>query len=169
MARGWGHQKESQPLVRQVSFVPVPAGTRPSGFFWNRCCIPLTSDLKILDVLGCQQHGESCRDLGTLCRVQAQDGAFYFGLLTFVQTTIDYGDLGSWNKCTFYYAMFRYFPQTLIYIDKPMTNKEWNVMFYICLSQGVALLGVWPFWSRYVTVVLDFNTLSLASWKWVYC
>ena len=25
--------KESQPLVGQGSFVPVPAGTRPSGFF----------------------------------------------------------------------------------------------------------------------------------------
>ena len=38
--------KESQPLVGQGSFVPVPAGTRPSGIFWSRCCIPLTSDLK---------------------------------------------------------------------------------------------------------------------------
>ena len=37
----------SQPLVRWGSFVPVPAGTRPSGIFWNRCCVPLTSDPKI--------------------------------------------------------------------------------------------------------------------------
>ena len=26
---------------------------------WNRCCVPLTSDLKILGVLGCLQSGES--------------------------------------------------------------------------------------------------------------
>ena len=36
-------------------------------FFCNRFCIPLTSDLKILGVLGCLQHGESSGDLGTLC------------------------------------------------------------------------------------------------------
>ena len=56
MVLGWSHQKESQPLVRQASFVPVPTGTRLSRFFWNRCCIPLINDLKILGVLGCLRY-----------------------------------------------------------------------------------------------------------------
>jgi hypothetical protein len=63
---------EPQQLVRQVFFVPVPAGTRPSGIFWNRCCIPLTSDPKNLVVLVFAWHGESTGDLGTLCWVGAQ-------------------------------------------------------------------------------------------------
>jgi hypothetical protein len=34
MVRDWCHwPEEPQPLVRQVSFVPVPSGTRPSEFF----------------------------------------------------------------------------------------------------------------------------------------
>ena len=57
--------KESQQLVGRGSFVPVPAGTRPSRILWNRCCVPLTSDLKILGVVGRLQHGESSGDLGT--------------------------------------------------------------------------------------------------------
>jgi hypothetical protein len=66
MAQGWSHQKESQLLVGRVSFVPVPAGTRPSEFFGTDFFIPLTSELEILCVLGYLQRGESCGDLGTL-------------------------------------------------------------------------------------------------------
>jgi hypothetical protein len=75
--RWWGavtDQEKSQPLVGWNSFVPVPDGTRPSGILWNRCCVPLTSDPKILGVLGCLWCGESSGKLGTLCRVHTQDG-----------------------------------------------------------------------------------------------
>ena len=51
--------KEPQLLVGQVSCVPVLAGTSPSQLFWNRCCVPLTSDPKILGVLGHLWGGES--------------------------------------------------------------------------------------------------------------
>ena len=53
----------------QGSFFPVPAGTIPSRILWNRCCFPLTSDLKILDMLGHQWRGESSGVLGTLHQV----------------------------------------------------------------------------------------------------
>ena len=43
---------EPQPLVRRVSFVPVPAGTRPSGVFGTDVVLHFTSDPKILGVLG---------------------------------------------------------------------------------------------------------------------
>ena len=66
---GWSHQKDSQPLVGWVSFVPVPAGTRPSGLFCSRCCVPLPNDLRILGVLGHLRHGESSGNLGTLHQV----------------------------------------------------------------------------------------------------
>jgi hypothetical protein len=38
----------SQPLVRRGSFVSVPSETRPSVILWNRCCIPLTHDPKVI-------------------------------------------------------------------------------------------------------------------------
>ena len=45
------YRKDPQPLVWQVFCVPVPAWPSPFGLFWNRCCILLTSDPKILGVL----------------------------------------------------------------------------------------------------------------------
>ena len=45
----------------------------PPGFFWNKCYVPFTSDLKILGVLRCLQHGESSGDLATLYQGCAQD------------------------------------------------------------------------------------------------
>ena len=65
---------ELQPLVGQVSCVPVPAGTGPSRLFWNRCCILFTSDSKILGVLGRLLCGEYSGDCGTVLRVCAQGG-----------------------------------------------------------------------------------------------
>jgi hypothetical protein len=53
---------------------------------------------------------------------------FNFGLLTFVETHIDYGNFGIWSKCTFTYAVYRYKPHRLICLDKPMEAKELNVM-----------------------------------------
>jgi hypothetical protein len=64
--------KEPQLLVGQVSCVPVLAGTSPSQLFWNRCCVPLTNDPKILGVLGCLWHGAFSRDCGTVRWVHAQ-------------------------------------------------------------------------------------------------
>jgi hypothetical protein len=40
--------KESQPLVGQCSFVPVPAGTRPSMILWSWCYVPLTGDPEVI-------------------------------------------------------------------------------------------------------------------------
>ena len=54
--------KEPHLLAGRVSCVLIPAGPSPSGLFWNRCCVPLTSDPKTLGVLGCLQHGESSGD-----------------------------------------------------------------------------------------------------------
>ena len=67
-------QKEPEPLVRQGSYVLASAGTGLSWLVWNRCCVPLTSDPKILGLLGCLQCGESSGDGGTVCQVPAQDG-----------------------------------------------------------------------------------------------
>jgi hypothetical protein len=44
-------QKEPELLVRQVSHVLAPAVTSPTWLVWNRCCVPLTSDSKIMRVL----------------------------------------------------------------------------------------------------------------------
>ena len=52
----------------------VPAGTGPCWLFWNRCCVPLTSDPKILGVLGCLWHGVSSGECGTVCQVHSQGG-----------------------------------------------------------------------------------------------
>jgi len=40
----------------------------------------------------------------------------------------------------FYYAMFRYGLHRLMCLNKPMEARELNVMVYICMAQGVALL-----------------------------
>jgi hypothetical protein len=52
MAQGWHRQEQTPANGQWVSFVPVPADTRPSHIFGDRCFIPLTSDHKILGVLG---------------------------------------------------------------------------------------------------------------------
>jgi hypothetical protein len=41
----------------------------------------------------------------------------------------------------FYYAMARYGPHRLMYLNKPMGAREWNVMVCICLAQEVSLFG----------------------------
>ena len=40
----------------------------------------------------------------------------------------------------FYYATVRYSPHRLMYLNKPMGAREWNVIDCICLAQRVALL-----------------------------
>ena len=40
----------------------------------------------------------------------------------------------------FNYAIFRYGPHRLMCLKKPMGARGWNVMDYICLAQGVALV-----------------------------
>ena len=37
--------------------------------------------------------------------------------------------------------MFKYGPHRLMFLNKSMGTREWNVMVCICLAQGVALLG----------------------------
>ena len=56
-------QNKPQQRVGWVFFVTVHVGPSPSGLFWNRCCVLLTSDPKILGVLGHLWHGESSGDL----------------------------------------------------------------------------------------------------------
>jgi hypothetical protein len=54
-----------------------------------------------------------------------------FELWTFniVETAIDYGDFGSWTKCTFfYYTIARYDPHRFMCLYKPMGAREWNVV-----------------------------------------
>jgi hypothetical protein len=48
-----------------------------------------------------------------------------FELWTFnIIETANYGDFKSRNKCILHYAMFRYGPHRLIYLNKSMEAKE---------------------------------------------
>ena len=60
---GWG---------RGGSCVPAPVGSRHSQLCWNRCCIPLTSDPKILGMLGCLGNGESFGTLGIFAKLESK-------------------------------------------------------------------------------------------------
>jgi hypothetical protein len=51
---------------------PCSCWHRLSGLFWNKCCVPLTSDPKILGVLGYLGHGKSSVYHGTVWRVHTQ-------------------------------------------------------------------------------------------------
>jgi hypothetical protein len=50
-----------------------------------------------------------------------------------VETAVDYGDVGSWTTCVFYYTMPGYGPHRLKYLKKPMEARE--------LSCGLNMLG----------------------------
>ena len=50
-----------------------------------------------------------------------------------------YEGFGNWTKYIFYYAMGTYGPHRLMFLNKLMGAREWNVM--VCLAQGVALFG----------------------------
>ena len=58
-----------------------------------------------------------------------------------VATAIDYEDFESWTKCILHYAMFKYGPHRLMFLNKSMGAREWNVMVCIFLHQGVAPFG----------------------------
>ena len=47
---------------------------------------------------------------------------------------------------------------------------EFMAVGMVCtyLSQGVALLEVWTCWRRCISVDVGFNTLALATWRWVF-
>ena len=64
-------------------------------------------------------------------------------LLTFniVVTAIDYEDFESWTKCILHYAMLKYGPHRLMFLNKSMGTREWIVMVCISLDQGVAPFG----------------------------
>jgi hypothetical protein len=53
----------------------------------------------------------------------------------------DYRDFWSWTRCILYYAMARYGTHRLMCLNKSMGAREWNVVAWICMVQGVALLG----------------------------
>jgi hypothetical protein len=44
----------------------------------------------------------------------------------------------SWTKCILHYAMFKYGPNRLMFFNKSMRTREWNVMVCISLDQRVA-------------------------------
>jgi hypothetical protein len=62
-------------------------------------------------------------------------------IFNIVETTIDYEDFKSWTKCTLHYAMFKYAPPRLMFLNKSMRVKEWNVTVCVFLGQGVAPFG----------------------------
>jgi hypothetical protein len=55
-----------------------------------------------------------------------------------VVIAIDYEDFESWTKCILHYAMFKYGPHRLMFLNKSMGTREWNVMVCISLDQRVA-------------------------------
>ena len=63
-----------------------------------------------------------------------------FELLNVVETAIDYEDFWNWTNCILHYAMAKYGRHRLMYVNKPMGAREWNVVVWICLAQGVAVL-----------------------------
>ena len=63
----------------------------------------------------------------------------YLELWTFIiETVIDYEDFESWTKCILHYAMFKYGPHRIVFFNKSIGTREWNVMVCISLDQGVA-------------------------------
>jgi hypothetical protein len=59
----------SQPLVRWGSFVPVPAGTRPSAILWS-CSTHHDPEVLLL--------GEQSGALRGLCWAQKEDGRLFY-------------------------------------------------------------------------------------------
>jgi hypothetical protein len=57
--------------------------------------------------------------------------------------------------------MGRYGPHRLMCLNKGKGAREWNVMVYICLAQGMALLGGVAFWRRCGLVGVD-----VSLWVW---
>ena len=55
-----------------------------------------------------------------------------------VETAIDNEHFESWTKCILHYAMFKYGPYRLMFLNKSMGTRERNVMVCISLDQGVA-------------------------------
>jgi hypothetical protein len=58
-----------------------------------------------------------------------------------VEPAIDYEDFESWSKCILHYAMFKCGPHRLIFLNKSIGTKEWNVMVCIFLAQEVVPFG----------------------------
>jgi hypothetical protein len=58
-----------------------------------------------------------------------------------VATAIEYEDFESWTKWILHYAMFKYGPHRLMFLNKSMRDREWNAMVCIFLDQGVAPSG----------------------------
>jgi len=67
-----------------------------------------------------------------------------------VATAIDYEDFESWTKCILHYAMFKYGPHRLMFLNKSMGTREWHH------------LKVWPCWNR-----CDLVGMGVSLWVWV--
>jgi hypothetical protein len=70
-----------------------------------------------------------------------------------MNTVVDYGIL--------HYAIARYVPQNPMCLNKIIESREWNMVVWIYLTQGVALLGgmvllegVCHFWAGLETLIL---------------
>ena len=63
-------------------------------------------------------------------------GDFELWTFNIVQIAIDYGEFRSWAECMFYYAMAMYGLQRLMFLNKSMKAREWNVKLGICLAPG---------------------------------
>ena len=61
-----------------------------------------------------------------------------------VEAAIYYEDFESWTKCILHHAMFKYGPHRLMFLNKSMGTREWNVMVCICSAQRVAVLEGMP-------------------------
>jgi len=57
----------------------------------------------------------------------------------------------------FYYIMSRYLSRRLGYLNKPIEDRGWNVVVWICLAQGVPLL---------VGVALLEEVCHSGGWQW---
>jgi hypothetical protein len=44
-----------------------------------------------------------------------------------IETAIDYGEFGSWTKCTLHCSMFRFGSHRLVFLNKPMGEKECHI------------------------------------------
>jgi hypothetical protein len=66
----------------------------------------------------------SCFALGMLSDSMNLRRDFELWTFNIIDTTIDYGDFGSWAKCVLHYAMFRYGPHRLICLNKAMGTME---------------------------------------------
>ena len=65
-------------------------------------------------------------------------GELEFWTFNIIAAAVDYEDFERWTKCILHYAMFKYGPHRLMFLNKSMGTREGNGMVCISLDQGVA-------------------------------